>query len=66
MWSTTLEEGNTQVVMFADHMNHGPGTILEEGARANVGEQLDAPVAIESILEDAYVDEWWVNLSYML
>ena len=49
---------------FAEFDNYGPGSVLEEGPRANFSEQLDAPVTIESILGAAYKDEWWVDSSY--
>jgi hypothetical protein len=52
-------------VTFAEYANYGPGSVLEEGPRANFSEQLDAPVTIESILGVAYKNEWWVDLSYM-
>jgi pectin methylesterase-like acyl-CoA thioesterase len=65
VWSTDPGESNIENVTFAEYMNYGPGSILEEGPRANFSEQLDAPVTIESILGNAYADEWWVDLSYM-
>ena len=65
VWSTTPGESNIENVTFAEYMNYGPGSVLEEGPRANFSEQLDAPITIESILGNAYMDEWWVDLSYM-
>ena len=65
VWSTNPGESNIGNVTFAEYNNTGPGSVLQEGPRANFSEQLDAPVTIESILGDAYVDEWWVDVTYM-
>jgi len=62
IWSTTTP--NTENVTFAEYDNFGPGSVLEEGPRANFSEQLDAPMTIESILGSEYTSEWWVDTSY--
>ena len=63
IWSTT--EPNTGNVTFVEYKNYGPGSILEEGPRANFSGQLNASVTIETVLGDAYMDEWWVDLTYL-
>lgn len=66
VWSTSVGGAtNIQNVTFGEFANYGPGSILEEGPRANFSEQLAAPVTIDSILGAAYEDEWWVDLSYL-
>jgi pectin methylesterase-like acyl-CoA thioesterase len=66
VWSTAVNGStNIQNVTFAEYGNYGPGSILQEGPRANFSEQLSAPIAIESILGASYQDEWWVDMSYM-
>jgi hypothetical protein len=66
VWSTAVNGStNIQNVTFAEFGNYGPGSVLEEGPRANFSEQLSAPVEIESILGENYRDEWWVDMSYM-
>jgi len=66
VWSTAVGSAtNIQNVTFAEYANYGPGSILDEGPRANFSEQLDAPVTIDTILGAAYMDEWWVDLSYL-
>jgi hypothetical protein len=55
---------NIQNVPFVECGNFDPGSILEEGPRANFSERLSAPIAIESILGASYQDYWWVDMSY--
>jgi len=64
IWSSAVG-GNTQNVTFAEYGNYGPGSVLEEGPRANFSVQLDAPVSRELVLGDEYENEWWVDLSYL-
>jgi hypothetical protein len=66
VWSTAVNGStNIQNVTLPEYGNYGPGSILEEGPRANFSEQLDAPMALESILGASYQDEWSVDMSYM-
>jgi hypothetical protein len=66
VWSTAVNGStNIQNVTLAEYGNYGPGGILEEGPRANFSEQLDASIAIESILGASYQDERWVDMSYL-
>jgi hypothetical protein len=53
-------------VTFAEYDNYGAGSILEEGPRATFSEQLTEPVAIETVLGDAWTDEWWVDQLFMV
>ncbi|KKK24237.1 hypothetical protein AOCH_001400 [Aspergillus ochraceoroseus] len=62
-WSTSAP--NPENVTFAEYKNYGPGSILEEGPRASFGEQLEAPIAIQSILGENFEDEWWIDASYL-
>lgn len=62
IWSTSTP--NTGNVTFDEYNNYGPGSVLDEGPRANFSQQLNASITIESILGDAYENEWWVDLSY--
>jgi hypothetical protein len=59
--------GSTNIgnVTFAEWNNYGPGSIIEEGPRANFSYQLDSPITVETVLGAAWKDEWWVDLSYM-
>lgn len=61
-WSTSTP--NIDNVTFAEYKNYGPGSVLEEGPRANFSGQLTAPVSIQSILGDNFRHEWWVDSSY--
>jgi pectin methylesterase-like acyl-CoA thioesterase len=62
-WSVaTPNIGN---VTFAEFGNYGPGSVLEEGPRANFSEQLKSPVSIQSILGENFQHEWWVDTSYL-
>lgn len=62
-WSVaTPNIGN---VTFAEYSNYGPGSVREEGPRANFSEQLNAPVSIQSILGENFQHEWWVDTSYL-
>lgn len=66
VWSTAVNGStNIQNVTLAEYGNYGPGSVLEEGPRANFSVQLAAPLAIDSILGPAWRDEWWVDLSFM-
>jgi hypothetical protein len=66
VWSTAVNgSANIQNVTFAEFGNYGPGSVLDEGPRADFSEQLSEPVAIESILGANCQDEWWVDMSYM-
>ncbi|KAF4626252.1 hypothetical protein G7Y89_g11909 [Cudoniella acicularis] len=66
-WSTAVNgTTNTENVTFAEYDNYGPGSILEEGPRASYSEQLSAPIEIETVLGNAWMDEWWVDESYMV
>jgi pectin methylesterase-like acyl-CoA thioesterase len=66
VWSTAVN-GSTNIdnVTFAEYGNYGPGSVLEEGPRANFSVQFPAPVEIESILGPAFRDEWWVDTNYL-
>ena len=58
VWSTAVNGStNIQNVTFAEYGNYGPGSVLQEGPRANFSEQLSAPITIESILGASYQDE---------
>jgi len=66
-WSTAVNgTTNTENVTFAEYDNYGAGSILEEGPRASFSEQLTEPVAIETVLGDAWTDEWWVDQVFMV
>lgn len=62
-WSTTTP--NTGNVTFAEYNNYGPGSVQEEGPRANFSEQLTAPISIQSILGENFKNEWWIDTSYL-
>lgn len=62
-WSTSTP--NIANVTFAEYKNYGPGSVLEEGPRANFSEQLTAPISIQSILGESFKDEWWIDTSYL-
>jgi pectin methylesterase-like acyl-CoA thioesterase len=63
-WSSAAD-GNVGNVTFAEYGNWGPGSVLEEGPRANFSQQLGEKIEIETILGEGYEDEWWVDLSYL-
>jgi polygalacturonase len=62
-WSTSTP--NIGNVTFAEYNNYGPGSVLEEGPRANFSEQLTAPISIQSILGENFKNEWWIDTSYL-
>ncbi|KAJ5991675.1 hypothetical protein N7499_003540 [Penicillium canescens] len=62
-WSTSTP--NIVNVTFAEYNNFGPGSVLEEGPRADFSEQLTAPISIQSILGENFKDEWWIDTSYL-
>ncbi|GIK04520.1 hypothetical protein Aspvir_008603 [Aspergillus viridinutans] len=62
-WSKSTP--NTDHVTFAEYENYGPGSVSQEGPRANYSQQLTAPVSIRSILGDNFEDEWWVDADYL-
>ncbi|OOQ91517.1 putative polygalacturonase A precursor [Penicillium brasilianum] len=62
-WSTTTP--NTGDVTFAEYNNYGPGSVLQEGPRANFSEQLTASISIQSILGENFKNEWWIDTSYL-
>jgi polygalacturonase len=62
-WSTSTP--NIGNVTFAEYNNYGPGSVLEEGPRANFSEQLTAPISIQSILGENFRNEWWIDTSYL-
>jgi pectinesterase len=64
IWSSAVG-GNTQNVTFAEYANYGPGSVLEEGPRANFSTQLNAAVSKEIVLGDGYENQWWVDMSYL-
>lgn len=66
VWSTAVN-GSTNIgnVTLAEYGNYGPGSVLEEGPRADFSVQFEEPVAIESVLGSAWRGEWWVDLNYM-
>lgn len=62
-WSkSTPNIGN---VTFAEYNNRGPGSVLQEGPRANFSEQLTQPISIRSILGEDFENEWWVDTAYL-
>ncbi|GFF79941.1 pectinesterase [Aspergillus lentulus] len=54
-WSTSTP--NTDHVTFAEYKNYGPGSVSQEGPRANFSQQLTAPISIRSILGEMFQDE---------
>lgn len=62
-WSKSTP--NIDNVTFAEYNNFGPGSILQNGPRANFSEQLTQPIAIRSILGEAFENEWWVDTTYL-
>ncbi|RHZ57767.1 hypothetical protein CDV55_104717 [Aspergillus turcosus] len=62
-WSTSTP--NTDHVFFAEYANYGPGSLSQEGPRANFSQQLTAPISIRSILGESFQDEWWVDAEYL-
>ena len=58
-------EDNTSNVTFAEYHNFGPGSILNEGPRANFSVQFNNSVSIEFILGEGYQKEWWVDNRYL-
>jgi len=64
VWSTAPQESNTENVTFGEFANSGPGSVLEEGPRANFSKQLNAKVEIDTVLGVGYQNEWWVDLNY--
>jgi hypothetical protein len=66
-WSTAVNGvTNIENVTFAEYGNSGPGSVLKEGPRADFSEELNEPIAIETVLGDAWADEWWVDLNFMM
>ncbi|TVY23337.1 Pectinesterase [Lachnellula hyalina] len=64
VWSSGVA-GNTLNVTFGEYANYGPGSIAEEGPRANFSSQLDVPISRETVLGDGYENEWWVDMRYL-
>ncbi|RHZ64300.1 uncharacterized protein CDV56_108630 [Aspergillus thermomutatus] len=62
-WSTSTP--NTDHVTFAEYENYGPGSVSQEGPRANFSQQLTAPISVRSILGETFEDEWWVDTDYL-
>lgn len=66
VWSTSVGGAtNIQNVTFGEYNNTGPGSVLDEGPRANFSEIISAPIAIESILGENFRAEWWVDTNYL-
>ncbi|KAB8295956.1 hypothetical protein EYC80_008776 [Monilinia laxa] len=63
VWSKTLN--NTDHVTFEEYRNTGPGSISSEGPRASFSSSAKSPIAIESVLGSGYLNEWWVDSSYL-
>lgn len=64
VWNAPPQE-RTSNVTFAEFGNYGPGSVMEEGPRAELSEQLNEPVAREDILGTGYEDEWWVDMNHL-
>lgn len=47
------------------YANTGPGSVASEGPRATFSSQLNASIPITTVLGSAYLDEWWVDSSYL-
>ncbi|TGO43996.1 hypothetical protein BOTNAR_1016g00010 [Botryotinia narcissicola] len=62
-WSTSTP--NTDGVTFGEYKNYGPGSVLEEGPRANFSSQLTAPIDITTVLGPSYTSEFYYDASYM-
>ncbi|TGO14864.1 hypothetical protein BTUL_0047g00260 [Botrytis tulipae] len=62
-WSTSTP--NTDGVTFGEYNNFGPGSVLEEGPRANFSSQLTAPIDITTVLGTSYTSEFYYDASYM-
>lgn len=58
-------EPNAYNVTFAEYRNYGPGSILEEGPRANFSVQFKEPLTLECLWGEGYQSEWWVDNNYL-
>lgn len=63
VWSST--QALTENVLYGEHNNYGPGSVLETGPRANFSTQLTEPIPVETVLGDGYSSEWWVDMNYL-
>ncbi|CAD6444090.1 3b27caf0-7f82-4213-aab3-fd6210d8b3e8 [Sclerotinia trifoliorum] len=59
-WSTSTP--NTDHAVFEEYNNSGPGAA---GPRASFSSSITSPIAIETVLGSAYLNEWWVDASYL-
>ncbi|TGO44078.1 hypothetical protein BCON_0618g00030 [Botryotinia convoluta] len=62
-WSTSSP--NTDGVTFGEYNNFGPGSVREEGPRANFSSQLTAPIDITTVLGTSFTSEFYYDASYM-
>lgn len=58
-------DDQTSNVTYQEYDNYGPGSYPTEGPRANFSSQISTPVLITNILGADYLDEWWVDSSYL-
>ncbi|KAM3075468.1 hypothetical protein ACMFMG_007615 [Clarireedia jacksonii] len=63
VWSKSSP--NTDHVTFLEYGNYGPGSVKSEGPRATFTSQASAPIDITTVLGKNYLNEWWVDASYL-
>ncbi|ESZ99407.1 pectin methyl esterase [Sclerotinia borealis F-4128] len=62
-WSTSAPQ--TDEVFFGEYNNYGPGSVLQEGPRANFSSQLTASIDITTVLGTSHTNEFYYDASYM-
>ncbi|TGO21844.1 hypothetical protein BPAE_0197g00100 [Botrytis paeoniae] len=63
VWSSST--ANTEHVVFEEYGNTGPGSVVSEGPRATFSSSISEAVPITTVLGSAYLNEWWVDSSYL-
>lgn len=66
VWNAPPADPQTQHVFYAEYNNTGPGSVgAGAGPRSNFTQQLDAPIAPETVLGPTWQSEWYVDASYL-
>ncbi|KAI9649278.1 hypothetical protein NHQ30_001849 [Ciborinia camelliae] len=62
-WSKLVH--NTDHVSFFEYNNSGPGAVISPELHAKFSSLINAPIPITTVLGMEYLDEWWVDRSYL-